>query len=106
MPTVALAKQFPLARVVATDMAPATLSLINAHAEEQGVSNVAAKLADAQKCKDSESGWFSIVTCSYGSTFIPEHLQALKQAYKVLQPGGLCVGKAFASCEIYQTLDG
>ena len=86
-----LAKAFPDAQVTSTDLSPKSVSLVLKYAEAQGVSNLTAQAADAQNLQDFDDNTFSLVTCSYGLFFMPEATKALREAYRVLQPGGLFV---------------
>lgn len=90
-PAVPLAKAFPHSQVTSTDLSPASSSLVCKYAKAQGVTNVTAQAADAQNLKDFADNTFSVVTCTYGLFFMPEATKALKEVYRVLQPGGLFV---------------
>ena len=101
-PAVPLAKALPAARVVATDLSPVAASFIANYAQAEGVANVTAQPADAQDLRQFHDGTFAAVTCSYGLMYMPDHLKALKEAYRVLQPGGLFVAAVWAPLERFQ----
>ncbi|KAL3134955.1 hypothetical protein ABBQ32_007915 [Trebouxia sp. C0010 RCD-2024] len=95
-PAVPLAKAFPDAQVTSTDLSPKSVSLVSKYAEAQGVTNLTAQAADAQNLQGFHDNTFSVVTCSYGLFFMPEATKALREAYRVLQPGGLFVVTVWA----------
>ena len=86
-----LAKKFQHAHVISTDLSPKSVSLVHTYAQAQGVTNLTAQVADAQNLQDFADATFSVVTCSYGLFFMPEATKAVKEAHRVLQPGGLFV---------------
>ncbi len=45
-----------------------------------------------QCCQDAS---FDVVTCQYGLFFMPEHERALREAARVLRPGGLLTASVF-----------
>lgn len=95
-PAVPLAKEFPHARVISTDLSPNSVSLVHTYAQAQGVTNLTAQVADAQNLQDFADSTFKVVTCSYGLFFMPEATKAVREAYRVLQPGGLFVAIVWA----------
>ena len=102
IPAVPLAKALPAVQVVATDLAPSAVSLIQRHAEAEHALNVTARQADAQDLHAFTNSSFGVVTCTYGLMFMPEHKRALTEAYRVLQPKGLFVATVFGSLDQYQ----
>lgn len=92
----------PHAEIIATDLAPVAVSLIKEHAAAEGVFNVVAQQADAQDLRQFKDNYFAAVTCSYGLMFMPEHVKALQEAYRVLQSGGLYVATVWAPLESFQ----
>lgn len=90
-PAVPLAKALPHTEVLATDLSPIAVSFISSYAQAEGVTNITAQPADAQNLEQFHDCTFAAVTCSYGLMFMPNHAQALREAYRVLQPGGLYV---------------
>ena len=97
-----LAVALPHAEVFATDLAPSAVRLIAESAAARGVSNVTPQAVDAQDLGCFETCSFSVVTCSYGLMFMPDHLKALQEALRVLKPRGLYVATVFAPPEQYQ----
>ena len=86
-----LAKEFPHTHVTSTDLSPKSVSLVLKHAQAQGITNLTGQAADGQNLQDFADNTFSVVTCSYGLFCMPEATKALREAYRVLQPGGLLV---------------
>ncbi len=43
----------------------------------------------------SQDASFDVVTCQYGLFFMPEHKRALREAARVLRPGGLLTASVF-----------
>lgn len=101
-PAVPLAKALPHAQVLATDLSPVAVSFISSYAKAEGVTNVTAQPADAQNLEQLQDCTFAAVTCSYGLMFMPDHARALREAYRVLQPGGLYVATVWAPLETFQ----
>ena len=101
-PAVPLAKALPYARIVATDLSPVAVSFISGYAQAEGVTNVTAQPADAQNLEQFSDCTFAAVTCSYGLMFMPDHAQALREAYRVLLPGGLFVATVWAPLDTFQ----
>ena len=101
-PAVPVGKAIPNATVVATDLSPASVSLISEYAASEGVTNVTAQPADAQHLQDFGDNTFDAVTCSYGLMFMPDHQKALQEAHRVLKLGGLYVATVWGPLEHYQ----
>jgi len=101
-PAVPLGKAIPNASVVATDLSPASVSLISEYAASESVTNVTAQPADAQHLQEFGDNTFDAVTCSYGLMFMPDHQKALQEAHRVLKSGGLYVATVWAPLEHYQ----
>ena len=101
-PALPLAKAFPQAEILASDLAPATIEHLKRNAASEELSNVRAQPADAQNLHDLKDNTFLIVTCSYGLMFMPEHKKALRETYRVLQPGGLFVAAVWAPLDTMQ----
>lgn len=92
----------PHAHVVATDLSPVAVSLISDYALAEGVDNVESQPADAQNLEQFHDCSFGAVTCSYGLMFMPDHARALREAYRVLKPGGLYVASVWAALDNFQ----
>ena len=101
-PAVPLAKVLPHVRFISTDLAPSSTELALKYAEDEGVTNVTAQTADAQDLQAFADATFAAVTCILGLLFMPEFDKALKEAYRVLQPGGLYVATLWAEPEQVQ----
>ena len=101
-PAVPLAKALPHAQIVATDLSPVAVSFISGYAQAEGVTNVMPQPADAQNLEQFKDCTFAAVTCSYGLMFMPDHARALREAYRVLQPGGLYVATVWAPLDTFQ----
>ncbi|PSJ37071.1 class I SAM-dependent methyltransferase [Allosphingosinicella deserti] len=85
--TAALAEGLPGADIVATDLSAAMLECAAARA---GRSNVRFKTADAQALPFAD-GRFDLVVCQFGLMFFPDRRRALREALRVLRPGGRCL---------------
>ena len=88
---------------ISTDLAPSSNELALKYAEAEGVVNVKAQTADAQDLQAFADATFAAETCTYGLLFMPQFEKALKEAYRVLQPGGLYVATLWAEPEQVQT---
>ena len=84
---------------ISTDLAPSSNELALKYAEAEGVVNVKAQTADAQDLQAFADATFAAVTCTYGLLYMPEFEKALKEAYTVLQLGGLYVATLWAQPE-------
>ena len=101
-PAVPLAKAIPDAQIVATDLSPTAVSLIGAYAKAEGINNITSQVADAQCLESFGDNSFAAVTCSYGLMFMPDHESALREAHRVLHPGGVYVATVWAPLESFQ----
>jgi ubiquinone/menaquinone biosynthesis C-methylase UbiE len=79
-----------VARVTATDAAPAMLEQGRRLAAERGLANVAFEPADAQALPFAE-GAFDLVTCRIAPHHFEEPRRFLAEARRVLRPGGRLV---------------
>ena len=73
-PAVPLAKAFAHAEILATDLAPSTISLLEQHAAVENMSNITAKIADAQDLHELKDSIYTVITCTYGLMFMPESI--------------------------------
>jgi ubiquinone/menaquinone biosynthesis C-methylase UbiE len=81
-----LAEAFPGARIVATDLNPAMLAV----AARTLPRSVTIQAADAQNLP-FEPASFDAVVCQFGVMFFPDKVGALREARRVLRPGGTFV---------------
>jgi SAM-dependent methyltransferase len=77
----------PAGHVTATDLVPEMLEITAEIARQQGITNLTCQLADAEDLP-FVSARFDAVTCRLGVMFFPDCAQALREAYRVLKPGG------------------
>ncbi len=77
-----------VARVVATDIAPRMLAGAQAFITGQGIENVAFEPADAENLP-FEAGTFDLVACRIAPHHFPDCGRFVRQAARVLKPGGL-----------------
>ena len=101
-PAVPLAKAMPQVQIVATDLSPVAVGFISEYALAEGVTNVKAQPADAQNLEEFHDCSFEAVTCSYGLMFMPDHARALREAHRVLKPGGLYVASVWAPLDKFE----
>lgn len=109
---------FPLAEAVtsggsvtATDISQAMIDLITQEAEHRRLVQIEAFRADAEALEGIPDDSFDLVTCALGFMYFPEPDTALKEALRVLKPGGrivLAVWGARRNCgwaEIFPIVD-
>jgi SAM-dependent methyltransferase len=82
--TEALHNALPDARIVATDLNPAMLAIAEARI---GAPGVRFQPADAQQLPFADAS-FDLVVCQFGVMFFPDKVQANREAWRVLRPGG------------------
>lgn len=87
-PAATIAKAIPTATVLSTDFSEEMV--LKAQGTSENIPNMQAKIADMTSL-DFEDETFDIVTCCYGFMFPPNKDQALREAYRVLKPGGVLV---------------
>jgi ubiquinone/menaquinone biosynthesis C-methylase UbiE len=73
--------------VLATDIAPTMVEVINRRAQESGITNLEAREMDMDTL-DLPDASFDAVTCRWGFMFSPEPVRALSEARRVLRDGG------------------
>jgi len=76
----------PSVRLVATDLSKAMLDY--ARAKLDGAEGIEWREADALKLP-FDDGAFAAVVCGFGIMFVPDRQAALREARRVLAPGGL-----------------
>jgi ubiquinone/menaquinone biosynthesis C-methylase UbiE len=76
--------------VTATDIDAGILAAVEENAARRGLSNIVLRLADAEALPFPDQS-FDRVTCRFGVMFFADHLKALREARRVLKPGGCAV---------------
>ena len=89
-------------QVTATDLMPELVAAAEKGAQEQGLSNIAFRQADAEDLPFSDQT-FDVVTCRHGVMFFPNVQRALKEVHRVLKPGGRAVFTALGPSEQQHT---
>ena len=82
--TAALHQALPDARIVATDLNPAMLDIA---AERIRSDKVRFQAADAQDLPFEDQN-FDLVVCQFGVMFYPDKIDANREAFRILRPGG------------------
>ena len=82
--TQALHRAVPQANIVATDLNPAMLEVA---AERLKSDKVRFQAADAQDLPFDDQS-FDLIVCQFGVMFYPDKLDANREAFRVLRPGG------------------
>ncbi len=73
--------------ILLTDQSPEQLDFAREKAAAQGLANVEFMVADAEEIEVDE-GAFDAVTCRCGLMFLPEPVRCVRNAYRLLRPGG------------------
>lgn len=79
-----LARALPNATIIATDLNPAMLEFASQHVQSD---RVAFERADALALSYPDAT-FDLVGCQFGIMFFPDRVQANREAFRVLRPGG------------------
>ena len=79
----------PGGRVVATDISPNMIAVASQHAHRRGIDNIDFVEMDAEHLQFADDS-FDAVTNAYGLMFCPDAHAALREAHRVLKPGGRC----------------
>ncbi|MFN0042231.1 MAG: class I SAM-dependent methyltransferase [Alphaproteobacteria bacterium] len=77
----------PGGHVVATDLVPAMLDSVRRRAGDLGIANLTCEQADMERLPFSDAR-FDRATCRFGIMFVPDAIGALREARRVLAPGG------------------
>ncbi len=85
-------------QVIATDVAPELLALAEEVAREEGVKNIILTQASAESLPFVGEK-FDRVTCRFGVMYFANPLRALREANRVLKPGGRAVFSVWTSPE-------
>ncbi len=88
----------PSGHVTVTDLSAGMLAANEQNARKAGLTNVSFQQADAHTLKFPDQQ-FDLVTCRFGVMYFADSLQALKEIYRVLKPGGRAVFIAWGAME-------
>lgn len=77
-------------KVVGTDLSEEMVAITQKVAEEEGFTNVTAEHMGAEKLSFPDES-FDVALCALGLMYVPEPLEAVREMYRVLRPGGRCV---------------
>jgi len=88
-PAKSLAMALPHASVVATDVSEDMIEAASKSTKD--IANMKCVLADAQDLSVFDSESMDVVTCCYGFMFPTDKPAALKEALRVLKPGGTLI---------------
>ena len=89
---------FPLAQqvggsgtIIATDLSDAMVEHIRTESSQRGIRNVQAFRANAEDLSDIADQSSDLVTCALGLMYCPEPSIAMREAGRILRPGGRAV---------------
>lgn len=74
-------------RVTITDLSEGMLAIAKENAQARGIENIETVVCDANELP-FENEHFDAISCRMGFMFFPDMLQAAKEMYRVLKPGG------------------
>ena len=77
----------PKGHVIATDIVPRMLEVAEANAENEGLSNIEFRMADAEALPFEDES-FDAVTCRFGAMFFSSPERAMLEARRVLRNTG------------------
>lgn len=80
----------PHGRVLGVDLSDQMVSAANHRAARSGVANVRFERMDAEALR-LPGGLFDAALCTLGLMYLPDPLQAVREAHRVLRPGGRAV---------------
>lgn len=89
-PALTLASAMPALTVLSTDASPDMTATAKAAARAAGAANMKVLVADAQSLP-FEASTIDVVTCCYGFMFPEDKALAVREAWRVLKPGGVLV---------------
>ena len=76
--------------MLGTDISENMIELSKAIAKERNISNIRFERMDAEEL-DANDNTYDIALCALGLMYVPDALQAIKEMYRVLKPGGYAV---------------
>ena len=85
-PAETIARQFPDATVIATDVSPDQIAI--AEQTTLTLPHMTAQVADMADLHQFDNDTFDVVTCCYGFMFASDIPRAVRESYRVLKPGG------------------
>jgi ubiquinone/menaquinone biosynthesis C-methylase UbiE len=88
----------PQGRVVITDLSPGMIEQAKANVADYGLDNATCQVMDAEAL-DLPDGTFDRVISTFGVMFLPDIRKGMREAFRVLRPGGT-IGLA-----VWSTLD-
>lgn len=88
-PAATIAAALPHASILATDVSEAMVTA--AKVAIKHLANVTTAVADVQDLSSYADGSFDVVTCCYGFMYPGDKACAVREAFRVLKPGGLLV---------------
>ena len=95
--TIDIARRVGMAgTVLATDLSPACIAWAEAHARAAGLAQVRTQVADAEDLP-YEAQSFDAVVCRLGLMLLPDPGRALREAWRVLRPGGNACALVFST---------
>ncbi|WCL53298.1 class I SAM-dependent methyltransferase [Gimibacter soli] len=81
----------PNGRVIATDISERMIEIVRQESTIRGVMRVDAFRADSEMLDMIQDASVDLVTCALGLMYFPDPLAAMKQAMRMLKPGGRAV---------------
>jgi ubiquinone/menaquinone biosynthesis C-methylase UbiE len=76
--------------VLGTDISDKMIEIADNTAKENSIGNTRFERMDAEELKVSD-GAFDVAICALGLMYTPSPLNALKEMYRVLKKGGICI---------------
>lgn len=73
--------------VVATDISAAMVAYVAAEASRRSISHISTARMDAEHLQFPDAT-FDVALCGLGLMYVPDPLQAMREAFRVLKPGG------------------
>jgi len=83
----AAARVGPTGHVTATDVVPAMIEGLRRRAQRLGLDNLAGEVASMERLPFADAS-FDVATCRYGLMYVDDPVLALREAARVLRPGG------------------